>query len=613
MFRNASLQLFGVLLSKLVGQRNSTANFSVKHSFEEIFYSMPNILNKMIETFEQTVITQQYSRHSHLAPLLVILNNIHICNPIILETSLHEKFLCLRKLTEELLNSPVYTVRELSSKALITLHCKSEIKSRIPDICDSVEHFLLKESTFIKNENHLHGYLLFLKEAFCLYPDIRKEIPLRCILWSDSTNVAFLSQSLLYEMELIKLPSEPVEILRHIVATLDLTKTERSICVGYSQWINSVMEMCIKHYSPIELLQFSVRSYRFALIDICLKKLASTSLANNISIEILEFLLRYISENSNREMSTDVLSRVLRTISKLHRSQKITIRDIYIDEVFDLLANLSYYHFQGFNIRVLSIVMPTSLKRVTDLLKIIQEALDITCYNKCIRLNASYSMLELTKLAYTDKENIKLIWSIIVDMIQDEETDIRFIGSQCYANVFNNGIDIGPENTLLSIFDLKCITSNLLRNDAVDVLWNKLKISSFSTESQSEIMNPFDQDIVNYYSEEARVVSLAGKVILQIINSDYHSCSEYFFRNNCVHYFESHLKDILNNNVKNDFLLSSADYILCLKCFYLLGIFEKIFSNEIHKFSICDVQRITRHRKQLRKIFSENIDYWEGI
>lgn len=541
---------------------------------------MPRILDHMMLTLEQATQQGGSVQQADLAPILAILMNVRLISTIMLDNTLYEKLLRLRVLVEGLLGSDLYTIRELASKAFLALYSPDDILQREDLIVYKVIKYITSGEE-LDGENHVHGCLLALKQIYDFYPQPRTIW--KCITLEQSLNVSMVSQALLFDMQMVDMTMRLEDFFSHIVSLLDIVLNKRYLSVGYDQWLRVILNTMLENFEYAKVIKGCLKCSHSAVLVACLDTLCGRQVDESVFLALLDCLENYLLQDQ-----IDMTNRIVQTFVELYKPENKISCDKFIKKYFDVFITLDVCHFQGANVHMLGILAANSNHRINDVLKIIHETLDITRFNKTIRLSSARSMLNLSQFVNKKNADIKVIWKIFVDLVQDEEADIRFIGSACFGNVFHMELDYGPEFAMNSLFNPCIVENHLDRREFIDVLWDKVKVSSFPTHSD-EIRNPFDQGIVNCYEEEIKIVQLAGEALIIILQRDLDLCKEYFCNYKFEENFEAELKSSLN-----EYLVSAEEYLWCLKCFYSCLIGKCIDCNKEFDKSIQMLEQVLK-------------------
>ncbi|KAJ8046071.1 Thyroid adenoma-associated protein-like [Holothuria leucospilota] len=188
--RNSSMQLFGILIARLFGQKRVTDEHSLLNSLsiEEFFSRYPGMQEylqaEVISAAEDQVSSTEGSTHlsvrPSLQPVLVILSKLGRGIQEQYDESLSEPF---KESLERLLASPIYFVRRLVPRALLPFLAPSELGTLLEKIILE----LPQTSEEALCQNKLHGCLLFAQELIKQSSDsekwlrnIQQTLPLSC-------------------------------------------------------------------------------------------------------------------------------------------------------------------------------------------------------------------------------------------------------------------------------------------------------------------------------------------------------------------------------------------------------------------------------------------------
>lgn len=613
-FRNASLQLFGAIVPKLVGQKNSQNDFGIRRSFEEVFLCMPVLMDYIVFTFKQCVtdISQQkLTCHSNLVPLLIILLNVQVGNVNIIEISLRSKLLCLRQYVEMLLKSESYFIRELASKTFISLHSESEI-SVFETIRNKIISYLLSQSDIgiIVNENHLHGYLMVLKHAYKQFSQqwhFQKLVIDKCsslVYNVKLSKLSLISATLLYYLGIVNLLHiDWKTILNHITCTLDNLKQKKHILLGCDEWTRVLIKIafnnCIDDASFLELFTFCLNNQHCYVVENYLKIFSSSRcnkfINENINIifdSLCESIKKYLL-NTDETRYAEIVKCLFFSLIRLPKEINIERKYFFFNDIFDLLINLNYYEYEALNLRILCLLYSTktSVYRLNVLLKKIHETTDGTIYHADIRLNSAQSMLLLSNnLCNVEDVDMKCIWLTMIDIIQDKNIKIRLIGCEIYYSLLKKSAAYSfPELVLEEMLNSKIMLTFLTADIVIDILWDTLIVPGFDIlDRTDEITNPFDLGIVNMYKEDVKIIPAVGNSIINIIRTTSATNYYHIIKSKIEPYYYKYINEILKVSLEvlqNTLLISDSSYVAAIRCYYLLSIFIKLYKLKICSFT----------------------------
>lgn len=617
-FRNASLQLFGAILPKMVGQKNFQNDFAVRRSFEEVFLSMPKLLNYVVYTFEKSDIaipSEKLTTHSNLVPLLVMLSNMQVSSVRMMEEHLFSKLLVLRVYTKALLNSELHFVRELAGKAFISLHSANEINVFRDINNDVVKHLMLGNL----NQNFLHGNLLLLKHAFSLYselPTFQKYIAgnrLSLAVGLFDLKISLPCQTLLYDLKIghsNHLDWNVVwkEIMEYISSVLDNLSSYKHVLLGYDEWTYTLVHItfisCQNSLQTLSnLVKYCLQTSHVSILESILKVLTNSGIPEKILeyvfTELCDCMRVYLRSN-NSANKVLVLNRLFIALINLSKPTKPTVviePDILKHDCI-LLEKLNHHEYHAMNLQVLCLLIFLNQDRLVTLRSIsvleeIRRTSDVVRINKDMRLNSAKAMLLLVDCSHLLTVNSEIVWTILTDFLQDEESEIRLIGCECFRKLSKLTTPCNnPDETLCRMFSLQFMKLQFPMKTVIQLLWERLIVTNFEdVHIKNEITNPFDQGIGNTYKEEVKIVSLVGNNLLRIITDE----NGLTFYSSYIIYYQKHIDDMLNTCkkiLKNKFLISALSYTVAMKCYYLFSLLCNII--ERRKFLSCEHNEVVR-------------------
>lgn len=581
---------------------------------------MPALLRYIVSTFEKSTVTsnQKLSRDSDLVPLLIILANVQVSTVHLIDEDLFALLHRLRESLKYLLSSELHFVRELASESFVSLHCESESSIFKTIIDDVVEYVGGSRGKNVLNENHLHGYLLVLKHAFSLYaktPNFHDRVLSQSAILPFTPcfgRISLKSAALLYDLEIISCANEdPLVILNHMTEILDNLADRKHVLLGYDEWSYVMLQKLFKYCPKYSFLKFA--SY-------CLNSSHSTMRSNflkilsikNASTDLIDLLVRSLKVNLQDFSKLDraFIIELFNAFINLSTSCKVSVDQITFTELFSNLIRMDHYEYQATNLLVLCLMAKfPALDQLKLILREIIKLLDPWKSNRDVRFNSATALLSLLNKCYEQMDS-HLIWLSIIEVVQDEEMDIRLIGCECYRSVMNlRDSCLNPEIVLEELFQLDIMQTVLPVYVAISILWDTLAVKSFDIEVGDEIVNPFDQGMLNVYKESCRTTSFAGQTLVEALQSEAAVLDANGVTFCVTHYYDSYIEEVLQNAERishNPLLLSSESYSLGLRCYYLLLVFMEVYTRSAFsssvKFNLDDViQRAEKNCCSLRE------------
>lgn len=574
---------------------------------------MPKLLNYVVYTFEKSNIaipSKKLTAHSNLVPLLVMLSNMQVSSVSMMEEHLFSKLLVLRVYTKALLKSELHFVRELAGKAFTSLHSANEINVFSDINNDVVKHIMLGNL----DQNFLHGNLLLLKHAFSLYSELstfQKYIAgnrLSLAVGLFDLKISLPCQTFLYDLKIGHLNHLDWNvawkvIMEYISSVLDNLSSYKHVLLGYDEWtytlVNITFINCQNSLETLsKLVKYCLQTSHVSILESILKVLTDSVVPEKILeyvfTELCDCMRVYLRSN-NCPNKVSVLNRLFIVLINLS-TPAVVIEPETLKHDCILLIKLNHHEYQALNLQVLCLLIFLNQDRLVTLRSIsvfeeIRRTSDVVRFNKDMRLNSAKAMLLLVNCSHLLNVNSKIVWTILTDFLQDEESEIRLIGCECFRKLSKRTLPCNnPDETLCRMFSLKFMKLQFPMETVIQLLWERLIVTNFEdVHIKNEITNPFDQGIGNTYKEEVKIVSLAGNNLLQIIIDE----NSLVFYSSYIMYYQKHIEDMLNTCkkiLKNKFLISALSYTVAMKCYYLFSLLCNII--ERRKFLSCEYNEV---------------------
>lgn len=599
----------------MVGQKNSQNDFGVRRSFEEVFLRMPALLQYIVSAFEESAVasTKKLTLDTDLVPLLIILVNVQVSTVHLMDDDLFAKLCRLRESLKYLLSSELHFVRELASKSFVSLYCESECSNFKTIVDDVVEYIAGTKSTKVLNENHLHGYLLVLKHVFSLYaktPNFYKQVVSQSAILPFSSivrRISLKSAALLSDLEIISCANEdPLVILNHMTEILNHLCDKKHLLLGYDEWSYVLLQKILKYCTKcafLKIASYCLSSPHSSIKNNFLKILS----AENASTALFDLLISCLRKSLHdfRDVDRAFVIELFNAFVKLSPSCDVFVDQNTFCNLFATLIRMDYYEYQATNLLVLcSVTAEPVPEQLNLILKEGIKLLEPCKSNRDVRFNSATSLLSLLS-KHVQLMDSHLIWLSIIEMIQDEEMDIRLIGCECYRSVRNlSGSCLNPEIVLAELFNFDIMRTVLPVNVAILILWDTLVVKNFDTDAGDEIANPFDQGVLNVFKESCRTASLAGQTLVEVLQSQTAIPSINGVKSAVPQYFNTFIDEILQNAEKispNTLLLSSESYEIVIRCYYLILVFIELCKKGV--FLSCsakfDLEKSTRKAEEV--------------
>lgn len=591
--RNASLQLFGALVPKIVGQGKNASDSEEEDdsivgciSLGDLIVRFAPLCELLLEILESSAgRTDLLQSHGELIPALSLLARLSV-SEITSWSSQHIKM--FKSAFLHLLSSPIATVRSLAAKGfsrftplmesantfekLLTVYFQQtsengrfgvltamklikdhlSIEGHLTHASGSEEH---KISNLISNQLLSQNPSSFASESMLLSifaPDYELKISSQNIFTRISSLVGErhvgISQWILTNLSIILCKSSVTllpEILEKSLNMLSCTDAGRITISHITKRIDSRTAHCV--------LQ--------EILDVSLKHLCQkASLSNYETFHLLNLVLKAITLADDKKISLlcDIDSLVL--LSSSAHSGKFGARC----EAVTLSVTSGLLSFLCSQLRSIDTSLPRDLTNdnqvqavFTDVLYCVQKFSCPKKYGEDFRLAAATALrfigVTLTKQTFFTlgtfsldgvrvTQNAALILRAALQLLQDEDSHVREEASKF--------VIVLSQSTQRALNSLECLSTLLTYDFLCNILGSKHEVLLFlwslltpqdSEESgcrESGIENPFDHGTRNIFAEEIWIVEQVQRVIRIILQEE--NISELLS-------FSSNNEDILQN------------------------------------------------------------------
>lgn len=197
------------------------------------------------------------------------------------------------------------------------------------------------------------------------------------------------------------------------------------------------------------------------------------------------------------------------------------------------------------------------------LLPFVCKYIDCNLYDSYDRCRSSKSIYY-----FTDLKDDTRVWNTVVELLQDEDTDVRvevtrFVNRIC----FNRSSILNPYMCLKKMFEIKTVCSMMNAQFAFTCYWNLLCENKLRIEYDDTI-NPFFNEQSNVYQEQSNIMKLAFEGLKSLI---YSSNSLNYYREVVQTYLSSLRKEcefkgtFINDNLM---VLDTYSNLHLLKLYY---------------------------------------------
>ncbi|XP_041981510.1 uncharacterized protein LOC121734931 [Aricia agestis] len=477
--RNAALQLYGALIPKLIGQKKSCGAEEESvitvacDEFRTHFPTLWKYILQRVETQDKTDILQS---HSNLVPILNILSNMGRRYAFSCDKNQNDLKVLAVNLVK-LLDSPIYIVRRLTSRAIVNIST--------PEILEQI-----KEIQYL-SENFRHGLLLLVTEFEKYDYHIEKQYELKQKLKPNS----FLCK-LYYDELFNKYTFDNVDTVKNILNDMP----SKRYAPGYFFWLNKTTEKYIENtswnYIP-ELFKTLENYNEFAnCCQILLKRLKNGfSIPKEIILELTNNLL-----NSTKQHNVSSVWEFLYHLSSkfdLHRNIDINIlmthlqsHNLYsIRHIVPLATRICVKNNDMINLhQIMNVINSLSNPETSDV--------DMRCISAIANNEIAYDFNNLL-------DDIKIVsLKTAISLLQDEDDDIRHLSSHFYSNIVNDKKVLNPFICMNKIMGAEFLQATF-KDPTTSILKVCQDLSCLiqPCSNDSNKFNPFASDSKNIYME----------------------------------------------------------------------------------------------------------------
>lgn len=442
------------------------------------------------------------SSQAQLIPFMSMLKSVKLQSWTLLQPKYQQFLKSLRcNLWSTGLALEIYTVRNMAAQAYASTIQINKISSTMEKISNEIIKCNrgIKYPEF-KGSNHLHGlmslykylkdvYLLEFNQEYQVFNITHEYLPPLCKSIYISMNCKvfgpFPSSSTIDHINVKHLMIE-----NHIIQSSDLLHlleyymdADKHIAISFLK--------CLKNFNEIN---------KTVLIDKFVGFLVEIN-DNDIFKEIM--------------MNIDVLLN-----ERLEDNIKIKVEDNQFSIILKKCKSYSEKDFIAM-LPIISWLCPSSV-HLTTLLPFVCKYIDCDLYDSSDRYKSSRSLYYFTDL----KDDIR-VWNIVVELLQDEDTDVRvevtrFVNRICY----NCSSILNPYTCLRKMFEIDIMCLIINSKFAFTCFWNLLSEIGKLRADLDETINPFFNNQSNVYQEQSNIMKLAFEGLKSLIylneNLDYY-------------------------------------------------------------------------------------------
>lgn len=387
----------------------------------------------------------------------------------------------------------IYTVRNMAAQAYANTIQTSELSSTLNKISNEIIQFNYESinSLKFKNSNLLHGLISLYKYLKDLYfMEFNQEF---CVFNIAHENLPPLCKSIYISMNR--------QVLGPFPSNSNFDHIRIKNLMIENEIIQSTDLSC--------LIEFYMSTDKITTISF-LKCFKNCNKINN-KIVIDKFI--HFLDIDDRDIFKEIMMNIDVLVNdKFENENKVEIEDIRFSAILLKSRSCSEKDFIAM-LPVLSWLCPTKVR--IYLLPFVYKYINCDLYDSFDRFKSSKSLYYFTDM----KDNTKL-WNIVVELLQDEDTNVRvevtrYVNHICY----NSSSTLNPYLCLRKMFEMKTVCSIINAKLAFICFWNLLSQIKIRTEFDEKI-NPFFNEQSNVYQEQSNIMKLAFEGLKSLINSN---------------------------------------------------------------------------------------------
>lgn len=479
---------------RLVGQNRLNNNSWLSHlPLEPLLYHFPRLMQRLQLLWSET--SCKLPSQAQLIPFMSLLKSVKLQSWTLLPPEYQEFLKSLRcDLWSIGLALEIYTVRNMAAQAYASTVQINGISSTLKKIGNEIVNYDrgIHFSEF-KGSNHLHGlmslykylkevYFLEFNQEFQVFNIAHENLPPLCKSIYISMNCKvfspFPSTSTIDHINV-----KHLMIKNHITQSSDLLhlleyymSTDKHTAISFLK--------CLKNYN---------KNNKKVLIDKFIRFLVEIN-DNDIFKEIMMNIDVLLNKRFGDDIKTEVEDSCFSTILNKCTS--------YLEK--DFIAMLP----------VLSWLCPSSAR--LTLLSFVCKYIDCNLYDSSDRYNSSKSLYYFTDL----KDDIR-VWNTVVELLQDEDTNVRvevtrFVNRICY----NCSSILNPYLCLRKMFEIETVCLIINAKFTFTCFWNLLFEVVKLRADLDETINPFFNEQSNVYQEQSNIMKLAFEGLKCLVYSN---------------------------------------------------------------------------------------------
>lgn len=491
--RNAALQFFSSLQVRLIGQNRLNNDSWLSHlPLEPLLYHFPNLMQRLQSLWSQT--NSQLSSQARLIPFMSLMKGVKLQSWTLLLPKYQEFVNNFRGiLWSSGFALEIYTVRNMATQAYASTIQVNELSLTLNKIGNEIIKHEEKRYNFssFKGSNHLHGLMSlykYLKDLYFL--EFNNEYHVFKIAFE---NLPPLCKSIYISMNQEVLgPFPSSSSIDHIQVEHLMTKND---IIQSSDVLNLIDKyMSAEKHTTLSFLK-CFKNYNKNNEKVLMEKFVY--FLNVDDVDIFKEIMMNIDVLLNRRFGDDNI---------------IKVEDHFFSVILKMGKLCSEKDFIAM-LPVLSWLCP--IKDRLTFLPFICKYINCTLYDSSDRWKSSRSLYY-----FIDLKNDIRVWHTVVELLQDEDTDVRiettrFVNRVCY----NCSSTLNPYICLRKMFEMETVRLIINSKLAFYCFWNLLSETKLRTEFD-ETINPFFNEQSNVYQEQSNIMKLAFEGLKYLILSN---------------------------------------------------------------------------------------------
>lgn len=456
---------------------------------EPLLFHFPRLMQQLQLLWSQT--NSKLPSQARLIPFMSLLKGVKLQSWTLLPLE-HQQF--VKNLRCNLWSTgftiEIFTVRNMAAQAYAnTIQC-NKISMTLNEVGNEIiNHNNGVSPLEFKGSNHLHGLMLlykYLKDVY--FMEFNQEYQVFDI---NHENLPPLCKSTYISMN------------RHILGPFSSNMT-----VGHIQVKHLMIENQISQSSDLlNLINCYMKADRSTTLSFleCFKNF------NKCNEKVLIDRFIHFLSTDDKDIFKAIMMNIDALLNRIFEYDiEIQVKENFFSTIFKKCISCPEKDFIAM-LPVLSWLCPSKIR--LTLLPFVCKYTDCDLYDSIDRYKSSRSLYY-----FTDQKDVKL-WNTVVELLQDEDTDVRvevtrFVNRVC----FNDSSTLNPYVCLRKMFELETMYMIVNKDLAFICFWNLLSEIKLRS-AFDETINPFFNNQSNVYQEQTNILKLAFESLKCLIHS----------------------------------------------------------------------------------------------